>query len=227
MTDRFEQLVQAIAGNDAFRVGALLSEDPDLVCSTGHRGANPDSPGPLLPPGGLGQADPGADLRRRTSSKRPLSARRSWWPSFSKRPREGAKAMAPDGFGVLGLAVYFGRVEDGAVASSGRGEPQHFLGQRFQGPAPPQRDGPPGRRPPPWSWPGCSWKTTPIPTWPRQGGGLPFMRWRPTGGEEIASLLVEHGASLTARSDDGRTPLEMARRKVTRPWRPSWADNGR
>ena len=41
MTDRFEQLVQAIAGNDAFRVGALLSEDPTMVTARDTVGRTP------------------------------------------------------------------------------------------------------------------------------------------------------------------------------------------
>ena len=41
MSSRLEQLVQSIAGNDAFRVGALLTEDPNLLTTRDPQGRTP------------------------------------------------------------------------------------------------------------------------------------------------------------------------------------------
>jgi ankyrin repeat protein len=45
------------------------------------------------------------------------------------------------------------------------------------------------------------------------GGWTPLHQAASHGREDVAKILVDKGASLAAKSDDGRTPLEMARAK--------------
>jgi ankyrin repeat protein len=45
------------------------------------------------------------------------------------------------------------------------------------------------------------------------GGWTPLHQAAAHGREEIVKLLVDHGASLTTKSEDGRTPLQMAQAK--------------
>jgi len=124
----------------------------------------------------------------------------------------GANAIAPDGFGVLGLSVYFGRLETAdfllkaganpntSSANQFRVRPIHSAAAHLdaersldlvrlllEGGADPNVD--------------------------QAGGWTPLHQAAAHGREECAKLLVAHGASLTAKSDDGRTPLEMARAK--------------
>jgi len=211
VTDRFNQLVQAIAGNDAFRVGALLGEDPDMVAARDPEGRTPillalyfrhealatlireRTPAPdLFEAAALGETELVQDL-------------------LGQVP-EGANAVAPDGFGILGLSVYFGRVETARYLLGQGANPDRPSENRF--------------------------KVHPIhsaaahldaeisldlvrillasgadPNVAQAGGWTPLHQAAAHGREEIAKLLLNRGASLTAKSDDGRTPLEMARAK--------------
>jgi len=211
VTDRFEQLVQAIVGNDAFRVGALLSEEPNLVTERDETGRTPillalyfrqedlarlireRNPAPdLFEAAALGETELASQLLEKTPS--------------------GAKAMAPDGFGVLGLAVYFGRVETAKMLLEAGAHPDTSSANEFKvrpiHSATAHRD------------PGVSAELVRTlldsgadPNVTQAGGWTPLHAAAAHGREEIAKLLVEHGASLQARSEDGRTPLEMARAK--------------
>ncbi len=110
VSDRFDQLVQAIAGNDAFRVGALLSEAPEMVSKRDSQGRTP-----ILLALYFRQEDLAALIRERTTDidvfeAAALGETERVAELLEKTP-EGAKAVAPDGFGLLGLAVYFGRKE--------------------------------------------------------------------------------------------------------------------
>jgi ankyrin repeat protein len=211
VTDRFTQLVQAIVGNDAFRVGALLSEDPDMVATRDPEGRTPillalyfrnealatlireRNPAPdIFEAAALGETELVQDLLGGTP--------------------EGANAMAPDGFGLLGLSVYFGRVETARFLLDEGANPNTSSANPF--------------------------KVRPIhsaaahldadrsldlvrillergadPNVTQAGGWTPLHQAAAHGRAEIAKLLVEKGASLVAKSDDGRTPLEMARAK--------------
>jgi ankyrin repeat protein len=211
VTDRFEQLVQAIAGNDAFRVGALLSEDPDMVSTRDPAGRTPillalyfrqedlarlireRAPDPdLFEAAALGETELVAELLQETPG--------------------GAKAMAPDGFGVLGLAVYFGRSETAEFLLKAGANPNTSSANEFKvrpiHSAAAHRD------------PATSMEMVRVlldwdadPNVAQAGGWTPLHQAASHGREEIARLLVEHGASKTAKSEDGRTPLEMAQAK--------------
>ena len=110
MTDRFEQLMQAIVGNDAFRVGALLSEEPGLMKARDAEGRTP-----ILLALYFRQEELARLIRDRNPDPDLFEAAAlgevDLLPELLAASPQGAKSVAPDGFGVLGLAVYFGRVE--------------------------------------------------------------------------------------------------------------------
>lgn len=125
---------------------------------------------------------------------------------------EGAKAMAPDGFGLLGLAVYFGRVGTAEFLLSAGANPNTSSANAFKvrpiHSAAAHRDS------------ATSLELVKLllqrdadPNTTQAGGWTPLHQAAAHGREEIVKLLVENGASLTAKSEDGRTPLEMARAK--------------
>ena len=211
MTDRFEQLVQAIAGNDAFRVGALLSEDPDMVTTRDSEGRTP-----ILLALYFRQEDLARLIRERTPTPDLFEVAALGETELAAELLEatpgGAKAVAPDGFGVLGLAVYFGRIETAALLLKTGANPNTSSANAFKvwpiHSAAAQRD------------PATSLELIRMllewgadPNAAQAGGWTPLHSVAARGREEIAKLLVEHGASLTAKSEDGRTPLEMAQMK--------------
>ena len=211
MTDRFEQLVQCIAGNDAFRVGALLSEEPGMVTQRDPTGRTPILLALYFRHEALAKL-----IRERTPSPDLFEAaalgETELVEELLEKTPEGARAVAPDGFGVLGLAVYFGRPETAQVLLKAGANPDTSSANEFK------------------VWPIHSaaanrdadtslelvrmlleWDANPNVT--QAGGWTPLHQAAAHGREEIARLLVENGASLMAKSEDGRTPLEMARAK--------------
>jgi ankyrin repeat protein len=211
VTSRFEQLVQAIAGNDAFRVGALLSEDPDIVTSRDTEGRTP-----ILLALYFRHEDLARLILERTPSPDLFEAaalgETGLVEELLKETPEGAKAVAPDGFGVLGLAVYFGRTETAELLLRSGANPDTSSANAFK--VRPLHSAAAHRNP------ATSLELTRMllesganPNVAQAGGWTPLHSVAAQGRGEIARLLVEHGASLTAKSDDGRTPLEMARVK--------------
>lgn len=211
MTDRFEQLVQAIAGNDAFRVGALLSEDPDLAAAR-----DPEGRTPVLLALYFGH-EPLAHLIRERVPELTLFEAAALGETellrelLQKAP-DGPDAVAEDGFGVLGLAVYFGRsdavrllLEAGAdpnapSANEARVRPLHSAAA--------QRDAEISLA---MTRLLLEWKADPNVA--QAGGWTPLHQAAAHGRSEMAELLLSHGASREIESDDGRTPVEMARLK--------------
>ena len=211
MTDQFNQLVQAIMGNDAFRVGALLSENPDLVTTRDPEGRTPILLALYFRNEALAtlirERTPAPDLFEAAA----LGEKELVEELLSDEP-SGANAMAPDGFGLLGLSVYFGRVDTAGFLLDRGANPNTSSANQF--------------------------KVRPIhsaaahldaerslelvrllleggadPNVTQAGGWTPLHQAAAHGREEVASILVDKGASLLAKSDDGRTPLEMARAK--------------
>ena len=211
MTDRFEQLVQAIVGNDAFRVGALLSEEPNLVTNRDETGRTP-----ILLALYFRQEDLAKLIRERTPAPDLFEAAALGETELASqlldRTPGGAKAMAPDGFGVLGLAVYFGRVETAKMLLEAGAHPDTSSANEFK--VRPIHSATAHRES------GVSLELVRIllesgadPNVAQAGGWTPLHAVAAHGREEIAKLLIEGGASLQARSEDGRTPLEMAQAK--------------
>ena len=211
MTDRFNELVQAIAGNDAFRVGALLSEAPDLFTTRDSEGRTPILLALYF------RNEPLATLiRERTDTVDFFEAAALGESELASELMEGApggaNAIAPDGFGVLGLSVYFGRLETAEMLLKAGANPNTSSANQFKvrpiHSAAAHLD------------PERSLELVKLlleggadPNVVQAGGWTPLHQAAAHGREECAKLLVEHGASLTAKSDDGRTPLEMARAK--------------
>ena len=211
MTDRFNELVQAIVGNDAFKVGAYLSENPDLVAKRDAEGRTPILLALYF------RNQPMAELiRERTTAPDLFEAAALGETDLVAELLDGApggaNAIAPDGFGVLGLSVYFGRLETAdfilkaganpntASANAFNVSPIHSAAAHLDSEK--------------------SFEMVKLllgggadPNVSQAGGWTPLHQAAAHGREESAKLLVEHGASLTAKSDDGRTPLEMARAK--------------
>jgi len=211
VTDRFEQLVQAIAGNDAFRVGALLSEEPGMVSARDTEGRTP-----ILLALYFRQEELAKLIRERTPNPDLFEAAALGETEVVAELLEGAalgaKSVAPDGFGVLGLAVYFGRIETAKLLLEAGANPNTSSANSFQvrplHSAAAHRD------------PEISFELIRMlllrdadPNAAQAGGWTPLHSVAAHGREEIARLLVENGASLTAKSEDGRTPLEMAQVK--------------
>ena len=211
MNNRFEQLVQAIAGNDAFRVGALLSEAPEMVAARDTEGRTP-----ILLALYFRQEELARLIRERTPAPDLFEAAALGETELvaellGKAP-DGAKAVAPDGFGVLGLAVYFGRSGTAELLLKSGAHPDTSSANAFKvrplHSATAHRDS------------ATSLELVRVllewgadPNVAQAGGWTPLHAAAARGREEIAKLLVEHGASLTAKSEDGRTPLQMAQAK--------------
>ena len=203
--------MQAIVGNDAFRVGALLSEDPSLMTTRDEGGRTP-----ILLALYFRQEELAKLIRERTESPDFFEAaalgETELAAELMKETPEGAKAVAPDGFGVLGLAVYFGRVETADMLLKAGANPNTSSANEFK------------------VWPihsAAAHRDSQIslelirmllesdanPNVAQAGGWTPLHQAAFHGREESAKILVEHGASLKAKSEDGRTPLEMAQAK--------------
>jgi ankyrin repeat protein len=211
VSKRFDELVQCIAGNDAFRVGALLAEDPDLVARRDSEGRTPILLALYF------RHEPLAQLIRERAPAPDLFEAAALGETelvseLLSKQENGADAVAPDGFGVLGLSVYFGRTEtaqmlleagaspDTPSANAFKVRPLHSAAANLD--------------------PETSLKLVRLllesgadPNVAQAGGWTPLHQAAAHGREAVAKLLVEHGASLTAKSDDGRTPAEMAKAK--------------
>lgn len=211
MKQRFEQLVQAIVGNDAFRVGALLSEDPDLVTQRDAEGRTP-----ILLALYFRQEPLARLIRERTPTPDLFEASALGETELVKEllpsAPGGAQAVAPDGFGVLGLAVYFGRTDTARFLLEAGAKPDTPSANKFRvrpiHSAAAHRDASTSLE---LIRLLLEWKADPNVA--QAGGWTPLHQAAAHGRREIASVLVDHGASLAAKSEDGRTPLEMAKAK--------------
>jgi ankyrin repeat protein len=211
VNDRFEQLVQVIAANDAFKVGALLSEDPGMVSTRDSEGRTP-----ILLALYFRHEDLAKLIRERTPTPDLFDAaalgETELVAELLETAPQGAQAVAPDGFAVLGLAVYFGRFETAELLLKAGANPDTSSTNPFRvrpiHSAAAHRD------------PATSLKMVRMlleqdadPNVAQAGGWTPLHQAAAHGRKEIVKLLVEHGASLTTKSEDGRTPLEMAQAK--------------
>ena len=114
MKEQHEQLIQAMVKNDAFRVKALLHEEPGLVRAKDTQGRTP-----ILFCLYFGHVDLASLVRELTPEPDLFEVAALGEVDLLKdhltRSTENANAVAPDGFGVLGLATFFGALSDPAL----------------------------------------------------------------------------------------------------------------
>jgi ankyrin repeat protein len=211
VTSRFEQLLQAIAGNDAFRVGALLSEDPDLVVATDPQGRTP-----VLLALYFGHEPLAHLIRERAPGLSLFEAAALGETELLKEllqeAPEGSNAISEDGFGPLGLAVYFGRRETAEALLEAGADPNAPSSNEFRvrpiHSAAAHRNGEESLA---LARLLLEWDADPNVA--QAGGWTPLHQAAAHGRLELAELLLAQGADRDAKSDDDRTPLQMAQAK--------------
>lgn len=208
---RHEELIQSIAADDAFRVRALLSEDPDLVTARDPHGRTA-----ILLALYFGHEELARRIRETHPAPDLFEAAALGEPGLlgthlQEHP-EGANAVAPDGFGPLGLAVYFGRLEAARTLLQAGASPETPSSNEFK--VRPLHSAAAHRDPEVSLALGrllLEWHADPNVV--QAGGWTPLHQAAAHGRREFAELLLAHGARTDVRSDDGRTPAEMARKK--------------
>jgi ankyrin repeat protein len=204
-------LVQAIARNDASAVEALLDEEPSLI-------ATPDPEGrtPILLALYFGHESLGRTLRERTDEPSVFESAALGDVETLHRVLAGspdaANARAPDGFGPLGLAAFFGRLEAAEALLKAGADPDTPA-------ANPSRVAPihsaAAHRDAPRSLELCRLLLAhgADPNVKQAGGWTPLHQAAAHGRMEVVELLLTKGASPAAVSDDERTPAQMAEAK--------------
>ncbi|MGW8264928.1 MAG: ankyrin repeat domain-containing protein [Longimicrobiales bacterium] len=211
MKKRQEQLIQAIVANDAFRVQALLSEDPGLA---GAR--DPEGRTPILLSLYFGHEELARLVAERATEVDLFESAALGEMEALRRhlaqSTASANAVAPDGFGPLGLAVFFGRLEaaealldagadpNTPASNASRVRPIHSAA---------------AHRDPERSLDLCRvlLERGASPNVAQAGGWTPLHQAAAHGRVAVAELLLAHGASKEAVSEDDRTPLQMAEAK--------------
>jgi ankyrin repeat protein len=205
---RQQQLIQAIVGNDAFRVKALLSEEPGLI-----KARDPEGRTPILLSLYFGHEEL-ARLVRELAQGVDLFEAAALGDLESlnghlERSKDVANAVAPDGFGPLGLASFFGRFEAAEILLDAGADPNTPASN-------PAKVSPihsaAAHRDKERSFLLCRLllERGADPNVAQAGGWTPLHQAATQGKREVVDLLLAHGASPGAVSDDDRTPAQMA-----------------
>jgi len=211
VTEHQEQLIQAIAKNDAFRVQALLHEDPGLMKARDREGRTP-----LMLCLYYGHEDLARLVRERHEDPEffELVALGETEPvqEVLKDAPEKAGTVAPDGFTVLGLAAYFGRAETAGALLAAGADPNVPAANTFQ--VRPIHSAAANRRTAE-SLALCKLllENGADPNVKQAGGWTPLHQAAAHGRKEAVDLLLAHGADVSAKSADDRTPAQMAEAK--------------
>lgn len=208
MTEHHEQLVQAIVKNDAFRVQALIHEDPSLLNTRDREGRTP-----LMLCLYFGHEDLAHLVRERHPEPDfyelvALGETEAVEQVLEETPKE-ANSVAPDGFTVLGLASYFGRVATAEALLASGADPNTPAANSFQ--VRPIHSAAANRKAPE-SLALCKLllEKGANPNVMQAGGWTPLHQAAAHGRKEAVELLLAHGAKVDAKSADDRTPAQMA-----------------
>lgn len=211
MTEHLDELVQVIARNDAFRVQALIHEDPQLLKARDREGRTP-----LMLCLYFGHQDLADLVRERHPDPDfyelvALGETDTVEETLAGAP-EKAKAVAPDGFTVLGLASYFGRVDTAKALLEAGADPNVPAANPFQ--VRPLHSAAANRKQEA-SHALCELllEHGAEPNVQQAGGWTPLHQAAAHGRKETVELLLAHGAAADIKSSDDRTPGEMAEAK--------------
>lgn len=211
MTDKHQQLIQAITKDDAHRVKLLLHEEPNLVRARDTEGRTP-----ILLCLYLGYEALADVIREKTPTPDLFEAAALGDTDLLKqqlaRDAELANAVALDGFSVLGLASFFGRIEAVGTLLTAGADPNTPSANDFK--VRPIHSAA-ANRSAETSLPLC--KTLleggADPNVAQAGGWTPLHQAATHGRMAVVELLLAHGAKVETESDDNRTAADMAKVK--------------
>jgi ankyrin repeat protein len=188
-----------------------LSEDPDLVAARDAQGRTP-----ILLALYFGHEALAQLIRERSPALSVAEAaalgETELLSELLPESADGPHTVSEDGFGLLGLAVYFGRPDTAEFLLKAGANPNTSSANEFRvrpiHSASAHRDAEVSL-----ALVKLLLKWEADPNVAQAGGWTPLHQAAAHGRMELAELLLSHGASRKAKSEDGRTALEIAQAK--------------